>query len=58
MRHPVRNRRIDGVLRDIAPHAEVIVARRIFGERTALHFHLVRGLPSARHDLPDTPHGL
>ena len=36
MAHTVGNRRVDGVLGDIALGAEVVVARRVFGQRSTL----------------------
>ena len=54
----VRDGRIDGVFGDVAFGAVIIIARGIFGERAALRFHFVRGLPGARDDFADASHGL
>mmetsp|Transcript_27145 Transcript_27145/g.48384 ORF Transcript_27145/g.48384 Transcript_27145/m.48384 type:complete len:256 (+) Transcript_27145:243-1010(+) len=60
VRHAVRDGGIDGVLGNEALDAKVIrgllLSRRC--ERTALLFHFVRCLPSARDDLPHSPHRL
>ena len=63
MRDAVRNRRIDRVLRQIAPHTKVIVGAgqlvgRSLGEVSPLHFHLVRRLPGANDDFTHAPHRL
>ena len=49
---------IDGVLRDVALRAVIIITGGIFRERAALHFHFVRGLPGANDDFADAAHGL
>nr|GEU28209.1 hypothetical protein [Tanacetum cinerariifolium] len=58
VRNAVRDGRIDRVLGDIALDAEVVVGRRILRQRSALHLHLVRGLPGAQHHLAHPAHGL
>lgn len=52
------NRRVNGVLGDIATRAQVIMTVMIFWQCTALQFHFVRRLPSSRDDLTDSPHRL
>jgi hypothetical protein len=55
----VRDRGVDGVLREVAERAEVVgVGVRGTGERAELGLHLVRGLPGAADDLADAAHGL
>eukprot|EP01022_Parablepharisma_sp_SALTPOND_P030350 TRINITY_DN760_c2_g1_i1.p2 TRINITY_DN760_c2_g1~~TRINITY_DN760_c2_g1_i1.p2 ORF type:complete len:1290 (-),score=479.69 TRINITY_DN760_c2_g1_i1:1065-4934(-) len=58
VRDAVGDGRVDGVLGDIALDAEVVVAGGIFFQRTALHLHLVRGLPGAQDHLAHATHGL
>ena len=57
VRDAVRDRRVDRVLRDVAPDPEVVVGA-VAGERAALLLHLVRGLPGPQHDLADPAHRL
>src|SRR5262245_15085101 len=45
MRNPMRDRRIDRVLRDISLHPEVVSPRRILRQGSALRLHFVRRLP-------------
>jgi len=54
----VRDRRIDRVLGHIALDAHVVAALVLAGQRSALHFHLVRGLPGARDDFVHAAHRL
>lgn len=49
---------IDGVLRDVALCAVIVITGGIFRERAALRFHFVRGLPGANDDFADAAHGL
>jgi hypothetical protein len=49
---------VDRHLGDVALDPVVVVAARVFRERTALHFHFVGGLEGARDHLPDTAHRL
>eukprot|EP00968_Pinguiococcus_pyrenoidosus_P018363 scaffold1896_cov262-Pinguiococcus_pyrenoidosus.AAC.3 len=60
VRHAVGDGRIDRVLCHVTGHAEVVtaVASGVFRERPPLELHLVRGLPRAGHDLPDSAHRL
>ena len=50
--------RVDGVFGNVTFDAGVVVVARLFGQATALHFHLVRGLPGAQDHLADAAHGL
>ena len=54
----VRDRRIDRVLRDVAAHAQVVMARLVARQRTTLTLHLVRGLPRAADHFADAAHRL
>lgn len=59
MTHPLRERRVDGVLADIPLDAEVIRARPlILGQVAALHLVLVRRIPCAQDDLTTAAHSL
>src|SRR5271154_1718535 len=49
---------VDGVLGDVAFGAGVVVAGGVFGERAALCFHFVGGLPGTEHDFAYAAHGL
>lgn len=59
MAHPLRNRRVHGVLCNVPLDPKVICARPlIFLQRPALHLILACCLPRAQHHLADTPHRL
>ncbi|MND08383.1 hypothetical protein D3C83_309570 [compost metagenome] len=58
LRHAVRDRGIDGVFRDIALGADVVVVARLFLQAPALLLHLVGGLPRPNDDLAETAHCL
>ena len=58
MRNAVGNRRVDGVLADVALGAEVVVAGAVFWQGAALLLHLVGVLPGADDDLAHAAHGL
>ena len=55
---PVRDRRVDRVLRDVPFHAQVVAALGFARQRTALHAHLVRGLPRPHDHFADAAHRL
>src|SRR4051812_39514987 len=57
MRDAVRDGGVDGVLRDVAPRAEVVCGEdRV--EPPKLYLHLMRRLPGARDNLADATHRL
>mmetsp|Transcript_882 Transcript_882/g.3441 ORF Transcript_882/g.3441 Transcript_882/m.3441 type:complete len:351 (+) Transcript_882:2270-3322(+) len=59
VRHAVGDARVDCVLCHVAPRAEVVCAcPRVFGQFAALHFVLVRGLPSPCDHFAHAAHGL
>jgi len=58
IRHPMCDRGVDRVLRQVAPHAQVVVVTALALEPPALHGVAVRRLPGARDRLADAPHGL
>lgn len=59
MPHALRNRRIDRVLADVPLHPEVIgTGALVFFKCSALHFVLMRRVPSAKDDFTTTTHGL
>ena len=55
---PVHDGGVDGVFRDIAADAEVVVIAGFLGQPPALLAHLVGGLPCAGDDLAHAAHGL
>ena len=57
-RHPLRDRGVDGVFRDVALHPRIVVALGIAEQRTTLRLHLVRSLPGANDHLADAAHRL
>ena len=54
----VGQRRINGVLGDIALHAEVVVIAAFFRQRPALDLHPMRDLPGTQNDFADAAHRL
>ncbi len=58
MADAVGNRRVDGVLGDVAFGAEVVIAFAVARQSPALFFHLVGGLPGTCDHLANPPHGL
>src|SRR5690606_10036640 len=52
------DRRVDGVLGDVAFGAEIVVAGTVARQGPALFLHLVRGLPGTGDDFADASHGL
>ena len=52
------NRRIDGVLGNIAFNTKIIIIGSIFLQTTALQLHFVGSLPGTNNHLADAPHGL
>ena len=55
---PMRDRRVNGVLGDVALDAKVIVIGNVAIELSALAFHLVRSLPCTADDFANSSHGL
>ena len=54
----MRNGRIDGIFRDVALHASIVVVALLLRQTPALTFHFVGSLPGTKNHLTDSPHGL
>ena len=54
----MRNGWVDREFGDIAFDTCVVMPVAVTGQRAALLFHFVRGLPATHDDLADTAHGL